>query len=363
MVAIHATSPGLGSLTEADLSGGAATGNALFWLLAFANQAARFSVPAFFLMAGFFTTYHAAGRFQSPSGRGAYIKQRLARLLFPYLTWSIVFFLLPWWLHGRGDVAGTLEGLALGRTFTGGYYLIALAQISLLAPWLVRGAERFGSRTAWAACLVSLAAVGVYYRLCARGSGALADGLRDSFSLSLSFFPVWIPFFAVGLLLGLEAEARLPRLARARRLWAAAAAALYVLSLFEFTSVWNATRSLGLAASFLKPASAAFALAVCAAVLGGAPREGSPSSDGRPLDDARPPRAVRLVADASYAIYLVHGGLITRLGAIACPAWRALLAGAAGPLVLAAAGLAVPLALHGLAARYLPRPLRTAIFG
>lgn len=279
------------------------------------------------------------------------LRHRLSRLLLPYLAWSLVLFLIPGWLHGRITGPDALRGLAFGWTFTGAYYLIALAQLSLLAPLLALALDRLGSRRAWTGCLALLAATSAYHALAAYGSGRLPDIARNAFSVSLSLFPVWSPFFIAGLLLGRDAGALLPRLPRLRTLWVAAAILLFATSLCEFAVVLARARSIGLAASFLKPTSAVFALAVCAFMLGSI------------APDARLPRLVRAIAEGSFAIYLVHGGIVHSLGGITLPAWQALIGGSFGPLVLGVLGIVVPLMIFRAARAWLPDGLCFVVFG
>src|SRR5260221_4699988 len=136
VVAIHVTSPLLAALLE----GGPPSGEraAAFWWLAAVNQLGRFSVPAFFMMAGFFTSFEAGDRFATRQKIGRYVRQRLARVLAPYLTWSLIFFVLPRWAHHDAPFGELTRALLLGTTFTGGYYLIALAQFSVIGPFLAR---------------------------------------------------------------------------------------------------------------------------------------------------------------------------------------------------------------------------------
>src|SRR5580765_4138128 len=83
VVCIHATSPILNARA------GDPTHDGLFWGLAALNQAARFSVPAFFFLAGLLASI--ASRRDPAGGRGGAVSigARLRRLLVPYVTWSV----------------------------------------------------------------------------------------------------------------------------------------------------------------------------------------------------------------------------------------------------------------------------------
>jgi peptidoglycan/LPS O-acetylase OafA/YrhL len=72
VVAIHATSPLLASLRD-----GSPAATSRSWFLVALNQAGRFSVPAFFILAGFLTAPQAESQLRG--GRaGGYLKRRLA---------------------------------------------------------------------------------------------------------------------------------------------------------------------------------------------------------------------------------------------------------------------------------------------
>lgn len=355
VVLIHATSPLL-----ADRAAAGDTGSARFAFLALINQAARFSVPAFFLLSGFFTALARLPARESAGGARAYLARRLGRLLIPYLTWSAVFLLVPRLLHRAFDPADLAVRFALGWTFTGGYFLIALAQLTLLAPALVRLAERRPG-LAWSLCLLLAAGGSALHAVAAYGPGGWSRAARDAFSAILSFGPVWAPFFLAGVMLGLFRFRLTPILRRHRAAWLALGALFLASSLVEFRAALAAGATLGVAASFLKPTSVLFAFAACAALLSwGGDRDGAAAgARGAP----RAGGAVRAVATGSYAIYLLHGGLILAALGLALPAWQGLLRSPLGPLALAAPGLLLPLAIFRIVDRRFPGWARYALFG
>lgn len=349
VVLIHATSPSLADMVAA----GAASSRRFAFLLA-VNQATRFSVPAFFLLAGFFTVLAGGRKFAAPGGAQSYLTHRLGRLLVPYLTWSVVFLVLPRWLHHELEPADLMTRFALGWTFSGGYFLIVLAQLSLLAPATVRFAER-SPGAARLTCLLLAAGSGSLQAAAAHGDGRTALFLRDHFSALLSLFPVWAAFFLAGVLLALDRERLMPILRRRRIALLAVGAVALAASFEECRRAAADGASLGIAASFLKPTSMLFAGAACAGLLASGPALAH--GLGRAGD------ALRGLASGSYAIYLTHGGLILAAAGIAAPAWQAILATPAGPFILTIPAIALPLALHRLAVRRLPGWARFALFG
>jgi peptidoglycan/LPS O-acetylase OafA/YrhL len=354
VVAIHATSPLLASLPD-----GSSAQPSRFWMLAALNQAGRFSVPAFFLLAGFLAAFQAE-KLRGGSGARDYLKRRLARLLVPYLTWSVALFALPVLAHRKTDAADLAFRFLLGWTFTGAYFLLALAQLTLLAPALIRivRKSRLAALTLWSLFFFMTE---IFYGVAAYGRSGTSLHVREAFSASLSLFFVWGSYFVAGLWAARERERLLPWLGERRLFWAGLGAALYAASLWEFGAVHESTRSLGLAASFLKPTSALFALAACSFFLG---TTGARAAEPVAIVRKSPPaRTWKALAAGSFAIYLLHGSVVLSLLGIAAPSWQAVAAGPAGPLLLGAAGIAGPLAFYRLTERFAPRWARFAMFG
>jgi hypothetical protein len=354
-VAIHTSSPLLASV-ENGFHGAASR----FLVFAALNQAGRFSVPAFFILAGFLNALGA----EAPSRHGSagrHLKRRLGRLLLPYLTWSVLLCALPRLIHRQGTAVDFGMRFLFGWTFTGGYFLLALAQLTLLAPALMK-VVRKGGREALVLCSVSFMAIGMLYGTAAYWNDPRARHVREAFSASLTFFPVWAPFFITGLWAGGERRRLLPWLGKHRVAFGAMAAALYVASLWELRMVLDRTGSLGLAASFLKPTSVGFALATCAFFLGQSERA-APVPPGPAADAAPIAPAWRALASGSYAIYLMHGSVVLALLPIASTWWRSLLAGPAAPIVLGVCAVGLPLAVFRLTERLAPPWARVALFG
>lgn len=338
VVAIHATSPLLASLPD-----GSSAQPSHFWMLAALNQEGRFSVPAFFLMAGFLAAFQAE-KLRDGSGVRDYLKRRLARLLVPYLTWSVALCALPVLAHRKTEAADLAFRFLLGWTFTGAYFLLALAQLTLLAPALIRivRKSRLAALTLWSLLFFMTE---IFYGVAAYGRSGTSLHVREAFSASLSLFFIWGSYFVAGLWAARERERLLGWLGKRRLFWAGL----------------GSTRSLGLAASFLKPTSALFALAACAFFLG---TTGARAAERVAIVRKSPPaRAWEVLATGSFAIYLLHGSVVLSLLGIAAPRWQAVAAGPAGPLLLGAAGIAVPLAFYRLTERFAPRWARFAMFG
>lgn len=202
VVAIHPTSPLLASLPD-----GSAAQPSRFWMLAALNQAGRLSVPAVFLLAGFLVAFQAE-KLRGGSGARDYLKRRLARLLVPYLTWSVALCALPAPVHRKTDAADFAFRFLLERTFTGAYFLLALAQLTLLAAVLIRivRKSRLAALTLWPLFFFMTE---IFYGVAAYGRSGTSLHVREAFSASLSLFFVWGSYFVAGLWAARERE-RLP---------------------------------------------------------------------------------------------------------------------------------------------------------
>jgi surface polysaccharide O-acyltransferase-like enzyme len=332
VVCIHATSPLINARAPDPVH------DWLFWSLVALNQTARFSVPAFFFLAGLL------------AARAGSIGARLRRLLLPYVAWSIILWAIPELLRGTARPAAMGVRFLLGQTFTGGYFLVALAQLAIVTPGIVRLASSRPRLAGLAAAALLWAIVGAETIAAYGGDSGPATVLRDGFSDGLSSGIVWAPFFLAGAIAGRRAAALETLLKRsAGRLVILAVVAL-PLTLVEFRMTFDATRSAGLAATFLKPSCIALAAAISGLAL---------------VVPAGPAvtRCMAHLAPAAFAIYLAHGAVIQALqhllpdpGASIAVAWLEV-------AVMVIAGVALPLAWHVFAVRRLPAPINLLLFG
>ncbi len=343
VVCIHATSPLINAAAGDPVQG------SRFWSLVALNQAARFSVPAFFFLAGLLATAGARRDATGGPSDAQAIGARIRRLLLPYLSWSVILWIVPSLLSRRALPGDMAARLLLGQTFTGGYFLIALAQLAFVTPWLCRWAAARPRQVGGAAAGLLTAILCASLFAAFGGDSGWPIIIRGGFSAALSTGLVWAPFYMAGVLGGLD-PARLRDLLVRRAGWlVVVAAAALPLSVLEFRLVLEETGMAGLAASFLKPSSIAVAIAISGLVL---------VVPAGPLAA----RLVRWLAPASFAIYLVHGGVIqavTRLlsDPVSTPgAWL-------GVVVTVAAGLAAPILLQRIASRRLPEPVNLLLFG
>jgi surface polysaccharide O-acyltransferase-like enzyme len=344
VVCIHATSP-LINQHAPDPSH-----DLLFWWAVLINQASRFSVPAFFFLAGLLTGTSAKDRMAGPAGVRGYLKSRLLRLVLPYLAWSLIFWIRPIWQSRHELPADFSQSLLLGQTFVGGYFLVALAQLTLCAPFLCRWAILRARNTATMALIfLTLIIAGVMIGVYGMGPG-IAPIIRQGFSVMQSTGVVWAPFFILGIVGGLD-PGSLRATLRQLRPWLLPLAIISLpLSILEFRAILAVGGTAGLAVTFLKPSSIALACAVTGLVLG---RE----------DATAPSRLVALLAPASFAVYLVHGGVLQILSRFAPGPGAPGLVVAAGIVMTATAALVTALVFHRVVATRLPSPFRLVLIG
>lgn len=255
------------------------------------RQSVNFAVPLFLAMAGYFAVGDGA-QAVAQSWR-----QRAARLLPPYLFWTLLTVALrrPWHFQSWPLL---LEDVLLGKGIGIGYYVIVLLQCLLIVPLILRLQSLRGHVVAMA--LVTAAAMGLHYALqLGHASHPLAD-----FPLNALPFYTWYPFFHAGIVARRFGQGPAAWPARGLALWAALFAAGVGASMVEAT-VLSELGYREFAASQIKLSSfaASLALFICAVGL-----------QGRGVRDA--PKWLAALGRRSYPIYLTHGLALTAVHAV-----------------------------------------------
>ena len=341
VVLIHATAPYLVSLaaTEDQVS-------PIFTLLVSLNQAARFSVPAFFFMAGFFMAYGRKDSFTNRGDLQAYISKRLLRLLLPYLTWSLLLYVIPMAVSRDLKITSTLIAIVLGATFEGGYFIIALAQLSVLGPILY---NRFHNKVLPYVILIisCLLITELYYVISVYGQGTISRLFSVGFSLFLCTFVPWLPIYLSGLLLGQRHPRWSDPFVRLRPILVILLLASFLLSVLDFFLVYQRNDSLNIAASFIKPTSIAFACLFIVYIL------------SQPLLGLSHRSLWKPVAGSSYSIYLLHGAVLSIMFKIDFIRSHVLI----GLVLMVAFGLTLPLIIDYFISRIAPAWIELVAFG
>jgi fucose 4-O-acetylase-like acetyltransferase len=266
---------------------------------------ARFAVPAFVVLTGLVLGF----RYGEQRLGGAFLLRRARRSVVPWLIWAPVFCLAD--LFWSGDLS--LSWPAVRDWWSGGaghlYFLILVPQLYLLLlAWPTRR-RPLALVTAGAVALqVALSLVRLEVPL---GSG-LAGGLMLGHGFEL--FPFWIGYFALGVLAGRWLR---PQRGRGLPAWPFVVAVPITAALLLWVDVSGATNAAYAqgTGAFLRPLLLPFALAVCGAVLFGAPRL-----------LRRTPRlhaATTTLGRHSLGVYIVHPLLLTVLGRLLLPALHA----------------------------------------
>lgn len=191
-----------------------------------------FAVPTFLFISGTFVAYAARG--EPPTLTGKFLKNSLSHILWPYLLWSLVFYLVVFWQFDEHyGPLGTVKNLLTGYPF---HFVPLLVLYYVLAPLLVRVGRRWGWLVIAGIGLVQLFLINVLH------PGALGFTLPSQAQALVP--PVigrtladWAIYFPLGLVFGLNAKRWLPALQRLK--WAAATGAVvfFVLGFLHFSKV------------------------------------------------------------------------------------------------------------------------------
>ena len=336
VVLIHATAAALASFTlTPEMPAG-------FWLLFALNQLARFCVPAFFVLAGFLAAYHT-DRPRSTHGR---LAQRIFKLAVPYLFWSFIFS-LTLNLDQHPATWGTLfNNLLWGQSFWGGYFIIALLELTIVDHFLVRGAG-------WRSLLMAVIALAVmteivFYTAAWGGSTPLVRAIQAGFAYYKATCLPWLSFYLIGVVLAHTHVHAAQTLHRGRWLLLAVGCVTFLLSIGEGALLLGTIHSLALAADYFKLSSLLYELAVIGLFFS--------------LKDStvRHVSPLAWLATASYGIYYLNDRLILILLAL----WPALKANALlGQPALLLAGIGLPAVAYYLVAHHAPQIVRLVTFG
>lgn len=197
VVVIHLTASAIGQYNQ---------GSSLQLGVTLINGLALFAVPAFIFISGY--TFMVIYRGKSISFV-SFLKKRTLVLLLPYIGWSLVYYLDQLYFSASPfSLKGFAYCLLTGSAFYHLYFMPIIFQFYLLFIPLKNLAERFSPVWLGAATLI------LYY--------VYTSGLSIKAVIPLSdrFFMSYLPFYFLGMLMGLHAE-RVQQLLR--KYWAIAA--------------------------------------------------------------------------------------------------------------------------------------------
>ena len=281
---------------------------------------ARFAVPAFVVLTGLVLGF----RHGSQKLGGAFLLRRARRSVVPWLIWAPIFCVAD--LIWTGDLSPSWS--AVRDWWSGGaghlYFLVLVPQLYvLLLAWPARRRPLAVVTGAAIAVQVALSVVRLEVPL---GGGVIGQlMLGHGFEL----FPFWIGYFAIGVLAGRWLRSRSGRGLPAWPFVVAVPVTAVLLLRDGVNGAPNAAYATGTGA-FLRPLLLPFAVALCGAVLFGAPRL-----------LRRMPRlrsATGTLSRHSLGVYIVHPLLLTLLGELAMPALHAHLPWSILPFLAVVAG-------------------------
>jgi len=207
----------------------------LYYILLVLKQLGIFAVPTFLFVSGCFFSYAARGS-NPPKLSWKVVGTGLRHLLWPYLFWSVAFYIL---IYFRWDVAytplGYLKNLAVGFPF---HFVPLIAFYYLLSPFLVRFARRFG--------LALIAVIGLYQLVLINvvfpGTlGVTFPAWTHVFAPPVlrTTLALWAIYFPLGMVYSMNAKHVLPRLERARWAFLIITIVFFVISLMDVFSVFR----------------------------------------------------------------------------------------------------------------------------
>ncbi len=203
----------------------------LYYILLTLRDLGPCAVPTFLFISGWFFAYSARGK--DPKLYWKVVWTGLRHLLWPYLFWSVMFYLIRLERNEVYTPLGYLKNLVVGYPF---HFVPLIAFYYVLSPLLVRLAKRFGFVLVVVIGLYQLILINVVY----------PGTLGFTFPGWVNFLapPVlrltlaeWAIFFPLGLVYSINSGSMLPWLQRFRWVNLAVTTALFVLSLLDALSV------------------------------------------------------------------------------------------------------------------------------
>ena len=116
-----------------------------------------FSVPSFLFISGFFLAYSAKGNIKKINFR--FLWSRIKFLIYPYILWSILFFLFYFLIGITHTPIGYIKLLLTGQVTPAYFYIPLLIQFYLISPFLIRCADKNPKLLLFIAGLIQLGVI------------------------------------------------------------------------------------------------------------------------------------------------------------------------------------------------------------
>lgn len=263
-----------------------------YYILVAIQQLAQFCIPAFLFISGFFVAYAARGN--PPTLSWKVVWARIKNLLEPYLTWSVIFYLvalLEGKLLGNGKAYSLLEffrRLAIGSVVPPYFFVPLLCQFYLLSPIIVWFAKSKAHHLLFVFACLQLTLTGLSYL---KLFGITLPSLLHT---SGWLFVHWAFFFPLGVVCGFHYKSVQQWLTRFKWPLFVAVIVLGMLSVVESEVLYRLTQDYSWARGHHKLSIFLYGLAFILFFL---------SIDTRSLPFTR---AIEQAGSQSYGIYLLH---------------------------------------------------------
>lgn len=212
-------------------------GSLSYFVLRAIEQFVVFSIPAFLFVSGFFVAA-ATGRDRSSLGWNI-VNARLIKLLIPYLLWSGLYFAFLYLQGRKYSALGYVVMLLTGSTNEVYYYVPLLAQMYLLAPFLVSMAKARWLRLLLITGSIQLSVQLLYYPALL---GINIPALQPFVDVVPKwFFATRIFWFSLGIVAGFHIQTLRCHLVNKKRLLLVLALVLVPLGMLEWELIFQAS--------------------------------------------------------------------------------------------------------------------------
>lgn len=284
-------------------------GSLYHYLITFANQFARFSIPAFIFVTGLvlFYNYNDYRSTNWPK----YFRKRVAFVLLPYIFWSTVYFSLRQYFAYQGLTLNEIAGQFVTALFRGDayyhlYFVVLVFQFYLLFPLILPLWQRLKGYIGWVTLLLFGLYFGYVYLLFYNIKPFDSQVIKFIFQYQGKLFLTWLGFFALGAYCSYRLTEVRSFLSRSVYPLVFGTGALLVAMVYDFYNrTANPKVDIAYAATSLRPLGIIFTVITIFAILAVARRW--------LLNHQGLATAVAAISNHSYGIYLVHPLVLTFL--------------------------------------------------
>lgn len=200
------------------------------------EQLIIYGIPAFLFVSGFFIAI-STRRTETTIG-WKLIFSRIKNLVIPFLIWSVLILGLEILQGARFTALELIRTILLGQTTEAYYFVPVLVQLYILAPFLVPLARRNWKLLLFAAGLLQLVVLLLRYAMILDFDTALEPLL---FLTRSWFFPGFIFWFVMGIVVGFHLDKFKAQLTRFRWLFVAGLVVFFIIGMVEWELLLRAS--------------------------------------------------------------------------------------------------------------------------